>query len=123
MADFGRRKGNARLVAEFAAGRTLRDAARASGLSERTAGRRLADPEFRKLVSDVRSEMIQRAVGALASAAEEAIATLRDLLSDDSSTARLGAARSVLEYGTKVRENVELEQRIVDLESRLCSKG
>lgn len=112
-------KGNAALVVALAEGRTIRDAAKISRLGERTVARRMESPEFRKLVADHRSSMMQRAVGTLANTADEAIATLRDLLTDDSATARLGAARSVLDLGARLRDSVELEARISTLEARL----
>jgi hypothetical protein len=44
--------------------------------------------------------------------------TLRKLLKADADTVKLGAARSILELGNKLREAVELEQRLAALEAR-----
>jgi hypothetical protein len=44
MAENGRRKGEAALLVALAAGMTVRDAAVAAGIGERTATRRVADP-------------------------------------------------------------------------------
>jgi hypothetical protein len=49
----------------------------------------------------------------------EAADTLRDLLGSTSPTARLGAARSILELSVKLRESIELEERLQALEQRL----
>jgi hypothetical protein len=46
----------------------------------------------------------------------DAAAKLRELLTAESETVRLGAARALLELGVKLREGVELEQRVADLE-------
>jgi hypothetical protein len=47
----------------------------------------------------------------------EAADTLRALLRAKSRSVRLGAARAILELGTRLRESVELEQRIAALEA------
>jgi HEAT repeat protein len=118
MTEIGRLKRGEALALALAAGRTVREACRECGISERTAYRRLEDPTFRHLVTEARSEMIKRAVGALADDAVKAADTLRNLLKAESENIRLGAARSILELGTKLRESVELEDRLVALEER-----
>lgn len=118
MTDIGKRKGDAALVAALAVGMTVRDAARAAGLSERTAHRRLEDPGFRRTVADARARLIESACGQLAEASTAAVSTLRALLDAEGENVRLGAARAVLELGAKLRESVELEQRIAALEAR-----
>ena len=65
--------------------------------------------------------MDAQASGALPDAMTEATTTLRALLAAESETARLGAARSILELGIKVRETVELEERIAELEARVAA--
>ena len=119
MAEIGRRKGDGALLAALAVGHTVRDSARQAGIGERTATRRLADPEFRQLVAALRADMIGRALGRLSDTAREAVDKLRDLLSAGSDSVKLGAARSILELGTKLRESVELEQRLSELEQRI----
>jgi hypothetical protein len=66
--------------------------------------------------------MVDRALGRMADGMTDAADTLRDLLGATSPTARLGAARSLLELGVKLRENVEMEKRLLSLEQRF-SKG
>ena len=120
MAEFGRQKGDSPLVAALAGGATVRDAARQAGVSERTVYRRLDDPEFSRGVTEARAELVTRAVAMLAEAGTEAVRTLRALLADGTPPAvRLGAARAVLELGTKLRESEELEQRLATLEGQL----
>ena len=61
--------------------------------------------------------MIQRSSGMLTAAAGEAVRTLLSLQKDAIPAAvRLGAARAILEVGMKVRQVVELEQRLAELE-------
>ena len=97
MAEIGRRKGDGALLAALAAGHTVRDSARQAGIGERTAARRLADPEFRQRVAALRADMIGRALGRLSDTARKAVDKLRDLLSAGSDSVKLGAARSILE--------------------------
>src|SRR5262245_50392798 len=107
----------------LAAGATVCQAAERAGLSVRTAYRRLAEASFRQRVAELRAEMVERAVGKMADGMAEAADTLRQLLRADAESVRLGAARSMLELGNKLRESVELEQRLVELERRLPRKG
>src|SRR5262245_17224870 len=119
MAENGRRKGDAALVLALASGQTVRDSARAAGVGERTATRRLADADFRRRVIETRAALVERATGQMADAMSAAAEALRKLLEARSEAVRLGAARAVLELGMKLRESAELEQRLDELERRL----
>jgi hypothetical protein len=118
-----RKKGDTALLLGLASGQTVRDAARAAGIGERTATRRVADPDFRRRIAEMRAEMIGRALGQLADGMTEAASTLRGLLAAEGESVRLGAARSILELGHKLREAVEFEERIADLEQRMATSG
>jgi hypothetical protein len=117
MADNGRRKRDDALAVALAAGQTLRDAAAAAGIGERTATRRWADPDFRRRVAELRADMVSRATGRMGDGMAEAADVLRALLKADSQSVRLGACRAMLELGVKLRDSVELEQRIAALEA------
>jgi hypothetical protein len=121
MAENGRRKGEDTLLLALASGQTVRDAARAAGVGERTAARRWADPAFRRRVTRLRAELVERATGQLADGMAEAVATLRRLLTAEGESVRLGAARSILELGNRLREAVELEGRLRAVEDRLVA--
>ena len=121
MAENGRRKGDAVLLLALAGGQTVRDAARAAAIGERTASRRLADPDFRQRVGQLRADMVERALGKMADGMAAAADTLRQLLKAESESVRLGAARSLLELGVKLRESVELEERLATSEERLAA--
>jgi HEAT repeat protein len=118
MAEFGQQKGDGPLLVALAQGRSTREAARRAKVSERTATRRMADPEFRIAVAEARAAMVERALGKLADGSTEAVDTLRRLLKAKAEGVRLSAARAFLEVGNKLRENVELEQRIRALEEK-----
>ena len=122
MPQKGKRNADHNLLLALACGASPENAARQAGVSASTAYRRLADPEFTRQLQAMRSDMVQRTAGALTAAATEAVRTLLDLLKPTvSHAARLGAARSVLEIGVKMREMAELEVRLTALEERLAA--
>jgi hypothetical protein len=123
VAGNGRRNADEALAVALAAEQTLRDAAAAVGLSERTATRRWADAAFRRHVAELRGEMVARSLGRLADGMAEAADVLRRLLASKNERVRLGAARTLLEWGVKLRESVELEERLRALEERLSNGG
>ena len=111
------------LVLAVARGLTVRHAAEESGFSERTAHRRLADPEFCRRVSAIRGELMERAGGRLSDAATQAVDVLRELLDSDADTIRLAAARTILQQTVALRTAAELEQRIARLEQNEGQHG
>ena len=112
----GRVGGDARLVAELAGGATVAEAARTAGMSEATAYRRLREDGVKRQVAEARSEMLSRAVSRLTSASVEAVEALRGLLGSEMDFARLGAARAILELGCRLREQLDLAERVAALE-------
>ena len=63
--------------------------------------------------------MVGRAVARLSATSTLAADCLRELLEAKAETVRLGAARAILELGSKLREHEELAERIAALEERL----
>jgi hypothetical protein len=116
MADIGRKEDG--LALGLAAGMSLRRAAAAANVSERTAFRRWADPAFRRRVHQLRGELVDRSLGRLAGGMTAAAAKLRKLLNSEQERIQLGAARAILELGAKLRDQIELEQRIQNLEDQ-----
>ncbi len=118
-----RRKNEDPLLLALACGATVESAARQCGLSDRSVYRRLQDPEFKKRLDRVRADMIQRSAGMLTAAAGEAVRTLLALQKEATPAAvRLGAARAILEVGMKVRQVVEFEQRLAELEALVAAQ-
>jgi hypothetical protein len=118
VAARGRNSANDRLAAELAAGATIKDAAAAAGVSERTGHRRLEDPEFCAKVDALRMAMLQGAVGQLAGGTAEAAQVLRELLKDKDPNTRGRFAVKLIELAVKMRDHTELERRIADLEAQ-----
>ena len=121
MAARGRKNADVELVAALASGSTIREAAQSAGVGERTAYRRLENAEFRSRVQEARKAMFDQSLGTVASAGAAAAQTLRAILTASSESVQLGAARSVLELGSRLRENIELEERLSKLEELLKS--
>ena len=101
----------------LASGQSIREAAASCDVGERTVKRWLTRPTFRRRVGELRGDMVDRALGRLADGMTEAADVLRQLLAAEGESVRLGAARSLLELGVKLRESVELESRLAALEA------
>ena len=123
MTAGGRRNADSTLVMALAAGGTVEAAAKAADVSETTAYRRQREPAFRQRVAEVRDEMVSRAVARLSATSTLAADCLRELLKAQSETVRLGAARAILELGSRLREQEDLVERIAALERELAGNG
>jgi hypothetical protein len=119
MPGHGRKDVDDRLLLCFASGASASAAAAQAGCSERTARRRLEDKAFRERVKALRGEMVANAAGRLAASMLLAADRLRELLQARSETVCLGAARSLIELGAKLRESAEIEQRLAQVEEAL----
>jgi len=122
MARKGKGKSDDRVLLALACGATVESAAQKTGVCERTVYRLLADPAFRRRLQAFRAEMVQRAAGMLTAAGTESIKTLLALQQASIPPAvRLGAARTVLEMGVRIREAADLETRLTDLEQQIAT--
>jgi hypothetical protein len=113
------------LIVALACGATVENAAQSAQVSARTAHRRLEDPAFKERVRIYKAEMVQRIAGMLTAGSLEAIKKLLGLLQDPKTPASVlvGAVRTLLEFGIRVRESAELEQRLVAVEQLLKEKA
>lgn len=119
MAGSGRENANSALLAALAGGKSIQGAAKLCGVSEQTVRRRMRSPEFKQELSQARSAMLARAIGHLAAGSTESSITLRKLLKSSNEKIKLGAARSILELGVKMRENVEMAEELRLIKQRL----
>jgi hypothetical protein len=120
MAHFYRKKGEDELALALACGASVDHAAHKSGLTPRTVYRRLSQPAFRQRVQALRADMVQRAAGTMTAASLEAIRTLVELLPPQVPDAvRLGAARTILEVGMKLRQVADFEARLAAVEAQV----
>jgi transposase len=120
MAGSGRKNADRALMLALACGATIENAARKSGISESTVYRRLKDPGFKRELAKLQSEMVQRATAMLTASTTEAAKTLLALQDLSMPPAvRLGAARAVVDFGIKMRQMGELEERLAAMEALL----
>lgn len=100
---------------------TITEAAKRSGLSEPTLRRWMNDPAFAEAYKAARVRVWDGALDALQSAAGAAVASLRDIAQDANAqaSARVSAAKAILEIGLRLRESLDLEARMVEIENKL----
>jgi hypothetical protein len=123
MPQRGRRNVDDVLLMTLACGATAEVAAQKAGVSRATVQRRLQNPAFRTRLQEFQADMVKRTAGMLTAASMEAVKTLLELQKTPAPPAvRLGAARSVIELGTKLRETAEFEARLAALEQRIEPK-
>ena len=118
MAGGVRKSADDRLIATLASGTTVEAAAQLREVSERTIYCRLKDPDFQHRLQQARADLVARALGHLSAGSAEAAVTLRNLLQAEDNCVKLGAARAILELGTRLRESVEFEERLSALERK-----
>ena len=115
---------NEDLMIALACGATVEAAAAKAGIAERTVYRRLDDPDFRQKLQEFRSNMVERASAMLSASGLEAVKTLLGLMERTIPHAtRLGASRAVLELGMRLRDLLEVEQRLAALEKAVLAKA
>jgi phage terminase small subunit len=112
-----KKKQDAVLVTTLAKGATVAQAALQAGVSERTAYRRLQQPEFQERIDALQEETLQRAAAVLTAAAQQGIHSLVALQEPSTPPAvRRAAARDILEMGLRLREVASTEKRLLALE-------
>jgi AcrR family transcriptional regulator len=111
------------IAVALAGGQTVADAARNAGVAERTVYRRLEDTTFRRRVNELRADLVERALGRLTEGMTQAADRLMALVASKDEQVALRAARTVLELVPRLRESVEMERRLLDLEARLVGDG
>jgi hypothetical protein len=96
---------------------TLKDAAAAVDISETTLWRYKQDPEFSRRLRDARREAVDHAVLRLQRGSNDAVTVLHELMlkEDAPASARITAARTVLEYSVRAAEIDELRGRVEEL--------
>jgi hypothetical protein len=127
MADLGgsmRRQSSAtwtakqeRLAILLASGRSVKSAASELEIGERTAHTWLDNSCFRAFVSELRSRILDAAVGRLVASTTQAVDTLASLLSSERETIRLRAALGIVDSMIRLREHVDFDRRILELEA------
>lgn len=104
---------------------TTKAAASAAKVSEATLHRWLNDPTFSTAHKSARGRLLETTLTALQSASTEAVTCLRNVINDTGApiTARVSAARNVLDFALKAHDVLEVQQRLSVLEARLDAQA
>lgn len=104
----------------IAEGQSIPGWAKANGLSPRTVQQWAKRPAFVAQVEEIRSRMLDQAIGILANGATNAAVQLRLLIEDSQSeTIRLSAARALLADLLSVQSHAELRRELREIKARL----
>ena len=99
---------------------TIRDAAKTSDIAERTAYRWLRTEPVKSALSEALDAALGQAAarcsGAMAASLQVLLAIAEDI--EAPASARVSAARTILEGGPKLRESLELSDRVTALEQK-----
>src|SRR5215471_6519880 len=107
------------LISALLTAPSLAAAAQQAGLSEVTAWRWLKDATFQATYREARRAVVQHAIAQVQHATGEAVETLRSVMQDleAPASARVSAAKAILETAVKGIEIDDLEVRIATLEA------
>lgn len=111
------KKSEGLLVLNLARGKSVKDAAKAAGLSRMTIYRRLADEEFMVKVRGARRRIFQQTVGLLVDTSIESVAVLRELHKSTGADGDQVRARVALGCLRLARDWIRVE----DLEARVAT--
>jgi phage terminase small subunit len=112
------------LISALLTAPSLAAAAQQAGLSEVTAWRWLKDATFQAAYREARRAVVQQAIVQVQHATGTAVQTLVAVMQDNESpsSARVSAARSILEMAIRAVEIEDLEARITALEQQAHPK-
>jgi hypothetical protein len=98
---------------------TIELAAEASGISRTTLYRFLAQEEFQRLYKQAKSRVLDETINRLRNASLEAVEVLVEVSNDVSATssARVSAARSIIDLALRAKQIEDIEERLQELEA------
>lgn len=126
MSGHGEKKSrkSEQFIAALLSNPTIEAAAKSAGISDATAWRWLKDPKFAEQYRDARREAMRQTTARLQEAAGESVECLREVQRDgESESARVSAARTILEQALKAVDLEDVQQRLDALEANLKTKG
>jgi|SRR5215475_9001509 len=107
-----------RAIAALLSEPTTKAAAETAKVGETTIHRWLNDPIFSAALKESRERVFESTLAALQGASSKAVETLLDVMKDEKAqpSARVSAARTMLELAIKGRDQLELSERLAYLE-------
>ena len=105
-------------IAALLSTKTIAEAAREAGVSEITLWRWLRRSDFQLAYANARREVVSSAIASLQQASEKAVRTLEEIMLDKNAapSARVSAAKVVLELVLKVQNIEDLQRRLAAVE-------
>lgn len=109
-----------KLVVALLTAPRIEDAATAAGIGERTAYTYLRDPAVKAALHEALDNLIGQATRRVVTEMTAALATLKQIHQDDEAPAgsRVSAARAILDAGPRLREALDLAERVAQLEQQ-----
>lgn len=103
---------------------THKEAAKAAKISEPTLWRYMQGEAFSRRLREARRDAVNHAVVRLQRASGDAVTVLRDLMMKDETpaSARITAARNIIDYSLRVFEMDDLRKRVDELEAFVRAK-
>lgn len=116
--EYKHKRGDTALIIALARGAGTNEAAADAGVSFTTVRARTSDRAFMKEVSKQRYKYLNRTAGILAELSTTAATRLKELMVDDGVPEHVvaNACRTVLDYTMRLRENMDLDDRVAELE-------
>ncbi len=107
-----------RAISALLQAQSLKEAAKEAGISEATLHRWLKDEAFQMAYRAAKKEVVDHAICRLQQSSGKAVKALVEILeyAKNPASARVSAARTILETSMKAVELEDLEKRISDLE-------
>jgi predicted site-specific integrase-resolvase len=98
---------------------TMEEAAEAAGVNRVTLFRWLQQGEFQAAYTKARRESVRQAIARLQNRSGEAVEVLAEIMSDitNAPSARVSAAKAIIEYSIEAVEVEDLAERLAELES------
>ena len=114
----------ARALAALLSEPTQAAAAKKVGISARTMRRYLAEPDFAEAYQQAHTQLVENATKQIQRGLSSAVDTLYEIATDKNAgkTARVSAARALLEHGLRYTEAVNILERLQALEAKEMEK-
>lgn len=113
-----------RAIAALLSTKSVAEAAQQIKVTERTLFRWLTEPEFKRQLALAERELVSTATRRLLQYSDAAISVIVSIMADEAKPAsvRLRAAMAVMDYSLKLREILDLEERIAELEAHVAQQ-
>lgn len=100
------------IIAALLQSGSVREAAKKTGVTERTIYNKLHDDDFRKLYTDAKADILRQAVLSINRKLYEAIEAVTDIMTDKGNNAavRLQAAQTIINNAAKLSRRLDHEE-------------